>query len=50
MTKAVIIFAISLAVYFVGIGVFALVKFIKNKRKIDKDIKSHEKEQSENHD
>lgn len=39
MTKAVIIFFIMLGVYFVLMGVFALVKFIVNKRKIAKQLK-----------
>ena len=49
MTKAVIIFFISLAVYLVGMGVFGLVKFIKAKRNIKKD-EQERKEQEEKKD
>lgn len=45
MTKAVIIFFISLAVYFVGLGIFVLVKFIRNKRRIKKDLENAEIEE-----
>lgn len=45
MTKAVIIFFISLAVYFVGMGIFVLIKFIRNKRRIKKDLEKAEIEE-----
>lgn len=45
MTKAVIIFFISLAVYIVGLCIFALVKYIINKRKIKNDLKKAELEE-----
>lgn len=43
-----ITFGIGLGVYFVGLGIFTLIKYLRNKKRLEKEIeeqKSDEKEQ-----
>lgn len=44
MTKFTIWFLVGIAVYLVGLGIFCLIKFIRNKQKYKKELKQHEEE------
>lgn len=44
MTKFTIWFLVGVAVYLVGLGIFCLIKFIRNKQKYKKELKQHEEE------
>ena len=37
-----IAFGIGLACYFAGLGIFVLIKFIRNKKKLEKEIKEQD--------
>lgn len=45
MTTATIIFGVCLGAYFLGLGVFSLVKFLLARKKVKKEV---ENEQSQN--
>lgn len=48
MTNALIVFYICLAVYFVALGIFVLIKKIRAKKAFDKEMKEHELEGNDN--
>lgn len=36
-----ITFGIGIGVYLVGLGIFVLIKYLRNKKKFEKDMKDH---------
>ena len=38
MTEIVVWFAVALGVYFVGLGVYSLVRYLKAKKKVKKEL------------
>lgn len=44
MTKAVIAFFIGVAVYLTGLGIFCIVKAVRNRRKYKKELAQDEEE------